>query len=230
MNKPALVKCGQDIPLKLKEGLELNETLAANERILLYCPNVFFGEKWRQQGRYIGLILTNIRFFQYHDGKVSKYIFLNDLRFVKVTQEQWRKFLSFQLVNGQEKQIRIYNNIVLPYFLDLFGAILTLDVSKLSLMLLSDKERIRNDIWNIIRANINVEELFVHLAENLWHVNAVEGEQLEEFILRVIGKRKRSSRMNRLWENSLRLKSVRKDLVAWTKEAGLNIPPDMDTS
>lgn len=223
MNKPATIWCGGDVPVRVREGLEQNEILAASEQVLLFHsqPPKLLG--WRQK-RHVGYILTNFRLFYYTRGKVGKYIFLNNIRKVTHKKRSFRDYLSFQLVDGSIRELPVYQKQAALFLIELFDAMLNLDFAKIDNLLISDRRRIRQDIFDIMALNVDLEFLFANEAQRLWKVTAYEGERLEDIFIRLFKEKKQLRSLHHLWEERLHVSAMRKELLRLSREAGLQVP------
>jgi hypothetical protein len=218
------IRCGKDIPLKVKEQLEHFETLATDEDILLFCKNLPNWKKFQTNKKLTGIILTNLRIFQITKGVTNPNIFLNEIRHVKEEKVGFKKILDFQIVNGSHKTIQIYEKDVMLYFLKLFEAILHNRFLEVHKLLQTDRELLENDIQAIFATNKDIQKIWVEQAEKLWKCNAQNGENLTDMILRILQPNQSFFKISRLWEDKIDISTVRKRLFYWSRQMGLKIP------
>lgn len=224
VERPQSIRCGEDIPLRFKEQLETYEILSSEENVLLFYKKSPILKKISLKDQFFGVVLTNLRVFQYNNSKVEKYVFLNDIRLIKDEKRGIKKFLKFQLVDGTFRSFGISEKKVINFFGILFDAILRYRFREVCQLLLSDKERFHNELMAIFSLNMDIDKNWLKLGEKLWQCRAEVDESLTEMILRILRPTSKLSKVRKLWDNHLDINEARNRLIYWSKQLGLKLP------
>lgn len=226
--RPSFVRCRNDIPLKVRENIEIQQVLSKGERLFLFFPDYSYGSFSRIKTAITGYFFTNLRLFYFHQNKIRQNIFINDIRHVKVEKKEGRNGLTFQFVDGKIRHIFVEKKDSVLYLRQLLEAILYLRLEEIDELLLSDLELLKRDLMAILRENRNIDKITIDLAENLWQCKAEEGESLEQMMLRILEPKSKLLRIGSLWDRKINIRSVRTRLIYWSSRLGLKIPPGLD--